>query len=137
MSPFAIHVSRDGSVRSGADGGGTLLQLLVSIIPFVCLGVSTFLTPTRLASEGPGVDLSLEGALWRRFLEKMRSARASFFFRSRPVKECQRRKGNLGDGRGLPSWMIFSKSVATFFAMIKNSRDMRQEEFRTVMLDDS
>lgn len=48
--------------------------------------VCTFLTPTRLASDGPGAALSFEGALWRRFLEKMRSARASFLFRSRPVR---------------------------------------------------
>ena len=46
----------------------------------------TFLTPTRLARDGPVEAFSFEGALWRRFLEKIRSARASFFLRSRPER---------------------------------------------------
>ena len=45
----------------------------------------TFFTPTRLASEPPA--FALMGALDRRWLSllKMRAARSSFFFRSRPV----------------------------------------------------
>jgi hypothetical protein len=44
---------------------------------------ATFLTPTRLARDPPGVAFSLEGALCRLSLEKIFSARASCFLRSR------------------------------------------------------
>jgi len=88
VCPFSVDIARRGLGRAGADGGSSLLYMLASTNRFLSFAVATFLTPTRLASDWPGADLSLEGALWRRFFEKMRSARASFFFRSRPEKRC-------------------------------------------------
>lgn len=123
VCPFSVDVARCGLGRASADCGSSLLYMLASTDRILSFAVATFLTPTRLASDWLGADLSLEGALWRRFFEKMRSARASFFFRSRPERM-------LGEGHEglekidfcLPSLMIFSKSVATLAMMEAVSR---------------
>lgn len=48
------------------------------------LAKPTFLTPTRLARDGPAVPILEGGALERRSLLKILAARASFCLRSRP-----------------------------------------------------
>ena len=68
-----------------AMGKGKAKVLVIQELSLFVEKRYTFFTPTRLASEPPA--FALMGALDRRWLSllKMRAARSSFFFRSRPV----------------------------------------------------